>query len=314
MEPALLKEQREEFRELLAGAVTYTGESLDPDWSEEEAWTRWEKVAPDKLLEDPGDLLVLRTDHYIIFTNQGKGTTRSFGKVMEECYEKIRTVFPFEDIKGQRLMPLFLFRTDEQYVQFLVKAAGMTEANARRTAGVAFGDCYATSFASKTDPVHIHEATHQIFRNRLFLGGGGSWYQEGAAEYIENEPNVTTVVRNLVGKGRGLDLREMMQMRSLLFSSSTDRVDGSSAAGEAYKQAGLLMEYIRQSDDHKENFLDYIHAVGRVGRNDMPAIERAIQQTLGVSVEELNEGLIEYCKGRQRKIDRFKPIRLKSRR
>lgn len=307
-EPALLDEQCEELVRLLTEGIAYGGEVLDPEWSDEELRERWNAEAPAELVEDPRDLYVVRTDHYVILTNQKGNTAKKFGEVMEECYEKIRIIFPFEDVPGQRLLPLFLFRTPAQYHEFVAKNTGMTLEQARRTGGVAFGDCYATYFQSKNDPVHIHEATHQVFRNRLFLGGGGSWLQEGVAEYVCSEPNEFNPVRNLVKKGDVVPLRQLVAMPSLLFSSDQNRVTGGSAGGDAYNQAGILIEYLRQDETHRERFLDFVHAMGRVARNDVPAIERVLTHTLGVTLEELEQELVEYCSGRARKMDRFQPL------
>ncbi|MFT4538600.1 MAG: hypothetical protein ACI835_001036 [Planctomycetota bacterium] len=305
--PALLAEHREVILTCLKKGIQYSGPEIDPNWTDEEAEERWKAIAPDKLADKAKKFNCIRTEHYVILTNMKGNTPKKFGEVMEECYENIRTVFPFEDVPGQRLLPVYLFREREEYIGFLMKVVGFSREQSEKTGGVAFSDCYATMFNSKSDPVHIHEATHQIFKNRLNLGGGGSWYQEGMAEYVCSEPNDFNPVRNLVKKGKVVPLRELMAMKSLLFSSE-DNNKGGSAAGDAYNQAGLLIEFLRQSDFKPTRFQAFVKEVGLIGRNNVPAIEKAIFRTLGVSIEELEEVFIEYCSKKQRKKDRFKPM------
>ena len=48
--------------------------------------------------------------------------------------------------------------------------------------------------------------THQVFGNRLRLDGGGSWFQEGVAEYICTRESERTDAANLVKKGRHVKL------------------------------------------------------------------------------------------------------------
>jgi len=299
-EPALLEEDRQELWRFLEEGLVYAGDQIVPEWTDDEAEERWREIAPEEVLEK-NKLLVVRTRYYIVLTSHKKGTARAFGEYMDECYEKIRMVFPFKDIPGERLLPVYLFRNRDHYIAFLVKRTGWSEEEARRSGGIASGDFYATTFQAKQDPVHIHEATHQIFRNRLRLGGGGSWYQEGMAEYICNEPNDFNNVRRIVKQGDGLSLKEMFSMKSLLFSSEANRKKGGSAAGEAYLQAGLLMEFLRQSEDTMDKFPAFVHELGSVRRNDLPAIEAGIQRTLGYTLEQLEERFVEYCSKKHKK-------------
>ena len=192
----------------------------EPRWTDEECEARWERDAP-RRVQEQDELGIIRTDHYVILTNMRAkgGTARKFGKKMEECYEAIKKVYPFEEEEDARLMPVLLFKTEGQYHAFLVETLGRTLEQAERSAGVAYGDVYVTSYAAPNDPVHIHEATHQIFKNRLKLGGGGSWFQEGVAEYIELKPNQRKLFRKTAKKERHVPFREFMTLKSLLYST-----------------------------------------------------------------------------------------------
>jgi hypothetical protein len=143
--------------------------------------------------------------------------------------------------------------------------------------------------------VHIHEATHQIFANRLVLGGGGSWFQEGVAEYVETRANERNDAARLVKKQRHTPLAEFVVIESLLMSAEED-IKGGNEAGDHYKQAALLIEFLRESDFGRKRFQDFVHAVGRTPSNDLPAIEAAVRQSYGCTLAELEAQWVEYCK------------------
>ena len=71
--------------------------------------------------------------------------------------------------------PVMGFCTKEQYVDFPARNTRMSPLKAAQPKGHAYKDYYATWYESPNDPVHIHEATHQILSNRPELPGGGSW-------------------------------------------------------------------------------------------------------------------------------------------
>ena len=298
----------------LFASVDYSGEPRDPAWTLEEIAERWKEDAPDDLHEDFLQALqkkstlkdaVLRTKNYLIMTSSSGG--KAFAKQMEENYREIAEIFPFADVEGRRLMPVFLFRTPDEYYDFFVKVRGVSREAAERSKGHASGDYYATWYEAPGDPVHIHEATHQIFQNRLRLSGGGSWFQEGVAEYVESSPNERNEVARLVEDGRHLPLRDFFALKSLLFSSEEDRKSGGSAAGDHYKQAALLIEFLREgpleeplpgaksAPGPKTRFEDFLLSVGKVRRNDLPAIEDALRRIYGLTIDELDAKFQEYC-------------------
>ena len=174
-----------------------------------------------------------------------------------------------------RLMPVFLFRDDEEYNDFCVQM-GMSRSNAGRSAGHAWKDYYATTYRSPNDPVHIHEQTHQLFSNRLFLSGGGSWFQEGVAEYVETSDNDRNVIAREVKRGRHTPLTEFMAIRSLLFRDE-GASDDTTEAGDHYKQAALLIEFLREGKWGAGKFERFLTTVGHTRRNDMEALRRAFE-------------------------------------
>jgi hypothetical protein len=136
---------------------------------------------------------------------------------------------------------------------------------------------------------------HQIFQNRLFLGGGGSWFQEGLAEYVETSANARNEVANLVKKGKHMPLAEFLGLKSLLWSSDTDRKEGGSEAADLYKQAALLIEFLRESKWGKGKFERFVQVVGRAPRGDVAKLRALFQELYGVSVEQLDQEFQAYC-------------------
>ena len=283
----------EAIEAFLTEGVVGEGEPRNWRWTDEEALARWVEFAPEGEEDDMKP--PLRTQHYIILTNSSGG--KKFAEKMEQCYATIQKTFPFPEAEGRRLMPVFLFTTPQQYHEYYAKIAGTTIEQAARSAGHAWRDYYATSYAAPGDPVHIHEATHQIFANRLVLGGGGSWFQEGVAEYIETRANDRNNAARLVKKERHTPLREFVVIPSLLQSAEVD-IKGGDEAGDHYKQAALLIEFLRESKFAKKGFPDFVNAVGRVSRGDLAAIEGAVRRVYGCSLEELEAEWVAYCKKR----------------
>jgi hypothetical protein len=264
--------------------VRYVGEQWDPRWSDEEIDARWKRDVPDKLREEK--FKIRRTDHFLVMSNSSTGLT--FAREMEKCYKKIKKVFPFEENKGMRLMPVFVFRMPEEYYEYYAKICNTSIARARRSKGHAWRDYYATWYESPKDPVHIHEAVHQIFKNRLFLSGGGSWFQEGVADYISEQKNeVKAVARRASRDGKMPNLRIFMQIPSLI---------GTSSANRNYILSASLITCIGESKWGKKKFMDFVHAVGSCPRNDIESIEDAIKQVYGISIDELQKRWAKHFK------------------
>ena len=272
----------------------YSGLTRNDQWSDEEVDATWLELAPPsaqgKKFKKP-----VRSEHYLIMTNSSSG--RSFAKKMEANYKRIRKIYPFEEIDGRRLMPVYLFRTNQQYYEFCRNSIGWSIEQAKASKGHASGGYYATWYESPNDPVHIHEATHQIFQARLGLTGGGSWFQEGVAEYIETRENDRNNVARLVKNGDATSLREFMALPSLLYSSGVDSRTGSKAH-DHYKQAALLIEFLRESRFGRDQFDTFFRKMGAVRRNDIDAIEATLRAVYGVGIDELEEEFVAYCKKR----------------
>ncbi|MDA0666559.1 MAG: hypothetical protein O3A95_06050 [Planctomycetota bacterium] len=277
--PAPSEKARKSIEKFLQTGISFYGEVENVEWDEEEALARWERDRP---LELAGKLKVLRTEHYIIFTDSSSG--KLFAKEMEGCYSSIQETFPFPEVKGRKLMPVFLFRTREEYVDYYAKIAGISKESARNSKGHAWRDYYATYYDSPVDPVHIHEATHQIFSNRLRLSGGGSWFQEGVAELMSTSKNERKgFARNAARSENYTPFREFFVIPSLLGDQGRTK-SGENRSTNNYAQAASIIDFARHSKFGKKKFPQFLEAVGKVHRGDVEAVEAAIQHVYDVDL------------------------------
>lgn len=182
--------------DFLRKGLVYSGPKLDPKWTDSECTERWKRDVPPKLVNDLQK--IVRTEHYVFLSNTT--AAKLMGEAMEKNYAAIQKMYPFKEVPGRRLMPVFLFRSPEEYQEFYAKVFSSEVTEGAKSKGVAYSDFYATYYDAPQDPVHIHEMTHQIFRNRLRLAGGGSWFQEGVAEYICTRASDRTDAANAVKK------------------------------------------------------------------------------------------------------------------
>jgi hypothetical protein len=290
-----------ELQRFFEQGILYSGPLRDPAWTDEEVLARWTKDAPDELHADFERNLskkawvknaLLRTEHYVVLTNASGG--KKFAEQMEKNYVEIGKLFTLPPAKGCRLLPVFLFKTPDDYYAFCTKH-GMELDEAKRSKGHASGDYYATWYESPTDPTHIHEQTHQLFRNRLFLTGGGSWFQEGLAEYVETSRNERNVIASQVAKAKHLPLVELLQRKSLLWSSSEDRKEGGSEASDLYTEAALLIEFLRESKWGAGKFERFLEVVGRVPRSKPDKLAAAFEDIYDVGIEAVDAEFQAYC-------------------
>ncbi len=296
VDPPPAPEEERSLLEFLRRGIRYQGAVRDARWSDGEIRERWQRDAPPSALDELEK--PLRTKHFVILTDSSGG--KKFAEKMEESYAAIQKTFPFPEVEAARLLPVFLFQVPDEYYEFYAKVTESTREEAERSKGFAYLDFYATWYEAPNDPVHVHEATHQIFENRLHLDGGGSWFQEGVAEYMSTTRNDRNVIARLVKERKHTPLGEFVRIPSLLQSPEEKKEkSGESAAHNHYLQAALLVEFLRESPFGKERFLDWLKAVGRLRHDDSASIERVTQALYGVDLAGLEERWVEYCKKRK---------------
>lgn len=283
--PPLAGVERAGLVDFLSKGVSARTPERDPAWTEAEVRERWNRDVPASVVRDRLEK-PLRTEHFVILTNSSGGAL--FGKKMEEFYDIVRKVYPFPERKGERLLPVFLFRTRDQYVSFYSHATGASKEAAERSKGFAWRDYYATYYEAPNDPTHLHEATHQIFRNRLRLAGGGSWFQEGVAEYVSSNANERrSVAKRLAKSGKFIPFRTFLGLPSLIDNPHLD-------AESSYLQAASVIDFLQNGKFQPENFRRFLEEVGGLPRGKVERIEEAVRAVYGVGIDGLEKAWVEY--------------------
>ena len=252
----------------------------DPEWSEQMIADRLEQ----DFLPEWGEMEFLRSEHYIVFTNSSAG--KRYSKTMEDIYKRFQKVFPFEEPEGARLMPVFLFKTREQYIEFTAKITGWSKEQAANTGGHAWRDYYATYYGAPKDPIHYHEGAHQLVGNRLRINGGGSWFQEGMAVYFEGTvfkaEDPAKGIKSEIKSDRHTPLPQLVKLPSLLMSSTNDR-DGS-LGRRRYNQAGSIIKFLAEGKKVKKLFPQLLDGV-----KEGKSWEAIFRDTYEMTLEEVEE-------------------------
>lgn len=268
------------------------GEGIN--WSEREIEARIQQVFREDMWRKVD---AHESEHYLILTDSSAG--KKFGKILDkEIYAGFQEEFPFVKPDRMRHLPIYLFNKRDDYVDFLMRNLGMSKPQASATGGIAYMDYYATSYTSPRDPVHFHECAHQIMSNLLGLGGGGSWYQEGVAEYYEDKVsnfNREAETRMAIRTDQWIPLRDFMGQQSILFAAGTDTKGGGGASG-SYGQAASIILFLKEGP-YADVFPRFLETMGRVPRSDLKAIEAVLQDLYGLSIQELEAQWKDYFAG-----------------
>jgi len=184
---------------------------------------------------------------------------------------------------------VFLFQTSAEYREFYERSLGVDDEGGSK--GLASRDYYATWNEVIGDPVHLHEATHQIFRQRLGLGGGGDWFQEGVAGYVTSKPAERAAVAAAFKKQAPVPLAELVRTQSVPCSTAA-------LGGDRAGQAALVIEFLRESKWAKDRFPAFLQRVGRIPDRNHAEVEDALAEVYGVDLAGLEERWVEYLKKR----------------
>jgi len=259
----------------------------NPRWSKEMIEARQKKAF------DPswGDVEILKSDHYIVFTNSSAG--KRYLATMEDIYTKFKKAFAFEEPPKAILMPVFLFKTNDHYYKYYANIANISIMAAKASGGHAWRDYYATYYQAPKDPVHYHEGAHQLVKLRLGVSGGGSWFQEGLAVYFEGlvfkaeDPSIG--MKSEVRNNRHTHLSEMIRLRSLLHSSGSSQL-----AMRRYRQSGALIKFFLEGPD-KELFPKMVDAV-KAGES----WDQIFKEVYGRTIDEMDEAFVEFYRNYRR--------------
>ena len=236
---------------------------------------------------------VIKTDHYLLFTNSSRTMAGKFAKSLEEIHAHVRKQFPFEDI--DELLTCYVFNRSDEYYDFSVARTSWTREQAEATGGHSSAAMtprgletyYATYYQAPTAAAVRHEATHQIVSACLKLPGIGSWFQEGMAVYIEksmgNErPSAT--MRSDLRSGNSYPLEEFFALRSLLS-------DPKGYGRRNYDHAGALIDFLVNTklEPVAGRFPEFLKAARKARGRSRTVSERLVREVYDLSALELEE-------------------------
>jgi len=227
---------------------------------------------------------VILSDHFILFTN-GPRTTLKFRTTLEKLYRFIKKYYPY--VHEDQKLKCYIFKSREEYFQYSEKIRGFR--GARGSAGHACAEYYATFYQSPTAPVVIHEATHLIVNAVCRVRGGGSWFQEGTAVFMEKH---FTGQDPSVGQKSNIRYRRYHPLRT--FSGiPTIAADGRNG-GRNYAQAGSIMDFMVRGP-YKKKFKAYMEYLRKNPYPwGTPATEKSIREVYGLSLEAFDEAWMKY--------------------
>lgn len=235
--------------------------------------------------EPTPQLTIFRSKHYRIFTNLSQRETVPYGRHMDALYEQYGK--RFRGLSGNQVepMPLYLFRSEQQYDRFLAEH----DIDATHSGGMFFVTHKLEGLATwvqpgnrrKTLEVLQHEGFHQ-FAWHAFGPKLPVWLNEGLAQYFESAvlsddgrmslgmSNASRIekVRRAVASGRVLRAEALMSITADQWSSAL-RHDHDHAS-LLYAQSWSLAYFLIHGQDgrYRPKLMDYLERLGRGEASD----------------------------------------------
>ncbi len=295
LSPPLAPEARARLTKSLEGCAKWSGKPRDPKWTDAEAKAYFDALAPAearKKYEKP-----LRTDHFIVLS--AHSSANQFGKKLETWYAEIKKVLPFEEAKDRRLMPVLLFRHDEEFKDFYA-----TYANVKSRADVDFeswcgGDWYATHFDNDSEYDNRMELTKFLLINRMRAWGANNWFRNGLREYCATRANERDAAIRAAKKNRATPLDKLFDDKA--WGARLRRMDKTGVDHEAdyWEQSAVWIEFLRESKESKAKFPAFVLAIAGVADGDVDRVKSTLKSVFGWDVPELEKRWMEHCKTRK---------------
>lgn len=231
-------------------------------------------------------LKVYASRHYHIHTNLTKAETVPFGRHMDAIYDQYAKRFADYASTAQvdKFMPLYLFRTQQQYNDFLAQHGIKAEGSGgmffvtHRLEGLATwaGDAR----RSRTFATLQHEGFHQFAWAHL----GPNlpvWMNEGLAQYFEDaviidrgmelglaDPHRIETVREALMTRNAVAIDELLRLNSTQWSSAL-RADAS-RSGLLYAQSWSLVYFMIHGEDgqYRRPFETYLRLISEGSTHD----------------------------------------------
>jgi hypothetical protein len=251
-------------------------------------WTlaeRAERVFGEKRARE---VRTIETEHFVLFTDSS-AAGRKFPRALETIHAYVLEELGLAAPPGR--IPAYVFQNRRLYHDFCVRH-GFSRDHAASTAGHASAEYFSTYYQSPRAPVLVHEMTHSIFQ-RARGGGGGSWFQEGVAVFVENRWQKRSPALSFASRlrsGHFMPLRDFIACEKLI--AMNDQRGGARTGAAAYAQAGAFFEFLVRGPPAEEvpDAIGKLAEVRAAGANRVAAVEKI----LGRSVEEIERAWVKW--------------------
>jgi hypothetical protein len=288
------EEDARAIRALLADAIVCRGAARDPRWDAALLSRRWLRSAPEstrKKLEAP-----CASEHYVLLTDSPNGP--AFAKKLEAMHATVKKLVPFEALAAQRLLPVYLFRTEDDYRAYYRTAFRAPSELADDMRGHVEGAYYVTYFADLDDPLHLYYATLQLLHARLGLDGGGSWFRAGLAKYVSSKPSWRSAAARKARNAEHVPFADLVVLPDVAARTLDEDRTGVDDVEARLAQCASIFEFLHEGKATKGRFLPFVRTVGLVEPGDREALDDALRSVLEVDLAGFETQWVEYCKRR----------------
>ena len=272
------------------GCMRYDGKLRDPAWTDAEALAFWKAWAPEsthKKFEKP-----IRTKQLIFLTNST--SPGLYVKLIEKRFASIAKTLPVDELKGRKLLPVLLFRTNDDFEAFYRKLEGLGPSDDVDDNGTVEGFVYVTSCDRGNEYYHSLDLAELYLKNRRRAWSGGHWFTAGLSEYVSNTPKDRLDGLRAVKKGKHTSLAKLLDDESWGGQHAKLERKGASEEASYWEQSGMWMEFLREGPWPKDAFPRFVDAVGTVPYGEGEAVAQAIQAIYGMDLASLEQRWVQH--------------------
>ena len=217
-----------------------------------------------------------------------------YAKKLEAKYATIKKILPYEEVKGRRLLPILLFRTDDDFQDFYRHVYQMETKEEVEEGSLVLDRYLATSCDNDDDHEDLLDLTRLCLWNRQLASGGGPWFQNGIRQYAATRPKERTEALRAIKNAKFTPLATLLDERA--WDKQADQRDQRGTTKEAgyWGQSALWMEFLHDGPFPKESFRRFVATVGAIPEGESKRIQQSIEAIYGADLAALQKKWVEY--------------------
>jgi len=235
----------------------------------------------------------VKTRHFVVWTDS-RAALGKFLRILDSHVDLVRKKLDLPAVKNP--IPVYIFRNPEGYTRFCVRYAGMTRTEAEYSAGHGCGRYFTTYYTHPNSPVIVHELTHTLV-HRIYGPHGGSWFQEGFAEYVESAFRKRNPVKEFavhLRNERHKPLEAFITEKTLAFARSQK---DSSNVTRMYQQAAAFFSFLKDGP-HANKFAELVKRL-TPAYSDPGSRRKILEKLYGMSLKALEKEWIAWSVARR---------------